>query len=145
MPAILTRFLFQRLQFLCQRMGFTTNLFSGFTLTSTALYLSLLYHQRARAHQAALLHQQSLLLNSLTDPELASELTTIADANYSGGIREGIKPYRLEKAPWTERWKDGWNRELEGAVRYVQGIRLGSVREGLEERAKEWSEGERRL
>ena len=126
-------------------MGFTTNLFSGFTLTSTALYLSLLYHQRARAHQAALLHQQSLLLNSLTDPELASELTTIADANYSGGMREGIKPYRLEKAPWTERWKDGWNRELEGAVRYVQGIRLGSVREGLEERAKEWSEGERRL
>ena len=126
-------------------MGFTTNLFSGFTLTSTALYLSLLYHQRARANQAALLHQQTLLLNSLTDPELASDLTTIADANYSGGMREGIKPYRLEKAPWTERWKDGWNRELEGAVRYVQGIRLGSVREGLEERAKEWNEGERRL
>ena len=126
-------------------MGFTTNLFSGFTLTSTALYLSLLYHQRARAHQAALLHQQSLLLNSLTDPNLASELATIADANYGGGMREGIKPYRLEKAPWTERWKDGWNRELEGAVRYVQGIRLRSVREGLEERAKEWNEGERRL
>ena len=126
-------------------MGFTTNLFSGFTLTSTALYLSLLYHQRARAHQAALLHQQTLLLNSLTDPELASELTTIADANYSGRMREGIKPYRLEKAPWTEWWKDGWNRELEGAVRYVQDFRLGSVREGLEERAKEWNEGERRL
>lgn len=69
----------------------------------------------------------------------------MADANYSGGLREGIKPYRLERAPWTERWKDRWNRELEGAVRYVQGIRLGTVREGLEGRVREWREGERRL
>ena len=126
-------------------MGFTTNFFSGFTLTSTALYLSLLYHQRARIHQAALLHQQALLLNSLSDPELASELATIMDANYSGGLREGIKPYRVEKAPWTERWKDGWNREIEGAVRYVHGIRWRTVREGVEGRAREWSEGNRRL
>lgn len=126
-------------------MGFTTNLFSGFTLTSTTLYLSLLYHQRARTHQAALLHQQALLLNSLSDPEVASELATIADANYSGGLREGIKPYRVEKAAWTERWKDGWNREVEGAVRYVQSIRWRTVREGMEGRAREWREGDRRL
>ena len=126
-------------------MGFTINLFSGFTLTSTALYLSLLYHQRARTHQAALLHRQTLLLNSLSDPEVASELATIADANYSGGLREGIKPYRVEKAPWTERWKDRWNSEVEGAVRYVQGIRFRTVREGMEGRAREWREGERRL
>ncbi len=69
----------------------------------------------------------------------------MADANYSGGLREGIRPYRLEKAPWTERWKDGWNRELEGAVRYVQGIRWLSVREGIEGRAREWKDGERRI
>lgn len=69
----------------------------------------------------------------------------MADSNYSGGLREGIKPYKLERAPWTERWKDRWNRELEGAVRYVQGIRLGTVREGLEGRVREWREGERRL
>lgn len=81
-------------------MGFSTSLFSGFTLTSTTLYLTLLYHQRARANQAVLLHQQTLLLNSLTDPEIASELATRADANYSGGLREGIKDYRIEKAPW---------------------------------------------
>lgn len=126
-------------------MGFTTNLFSGFTLTSTTLYLSLLYHQRSRTHQAALLHQQALLLNSLSDPEVASELATIADANYSGGLREGIKPYGVEKAFWTERWKDGWNREVEGAVRYVQGIRWRTVREGIEGRAREWRDGDRRL
>lgn len=96
-------------------------------------------------HQSALLHQQALLLNSLSDPEIASELATIADTNYSGGLREGIKPYRVEKAPWTERWKDGWNREIEGAVRYVHGIRWRTVREGMEGRAREWREGDRRL
>ena len=126
-------------------MGFMTSLFSGFTLTSTTLYLSLLYHQRARAHQAALLHQQSLLLNSLTNPALASDLATVAEENYSGGFREGIRDYRIEKAPWTERWKDGWNTEVANAVGWVQSIRWGKVREGLEERARDWRDGERRL
>ena len=126
-------------------MGFITSLFSGFTLTSTTLYLTLLYHQRARAHQAALLHQQALLLESITDPAIASELATIADANYSGGLREGIRDYRIEKAPWTERWKDEWNREVTSAVRWVQNVRWNEVRLGLEGRVKHWREGERRL
>ena len=125
-------------------MGFTTSLFSGFTLTSTTLYLTLLYHQRARARQAAILHQQSLILNSLTDPVVASELATMEDENYSGGLREGIKDYRLEKAPLTERWKDGWNRELESAVKWVQGVNWREVREAVEGRARGWNEGERR-
>ena len=66
------------------------------------------------------------------------------DENYSGGLREGIRDYRLEKAPLTERWKDGWNKELESAVRWVQQINWREVREGLEGRARGWSEGERR-
>ena len=126
-------------------MGFTTSLFSGFTLTSTTLYLTLLYHQRSRAHQAALLHQQSLLLNSLTDPALTSELATIADANYSGGLSEGVRDYRIEKAPWTERLKDGWNEEVTNSVRWMQGIRWEAVREGLEGRFRGWMDGERRV
>lgn len=126
-------------------MGFTTSLFSGLTLTSTTLYLTLLYHQRARAHQARTLHQQSLLLTSLVDLDIASELATAADANYSGGLREGIRDYRLERAPWVERWKDGWNREVFGVVRWCQGVRWGEVREGLEARVEEVREGERRL
>ncbi|MCJ1451182.1 hypothetical protein MMC28_001517 [Mycoblastus sanguinarius] len=126
-------------------MGFTTSLFSGLTLTSTTLYLSLLYHQRARAHQAALLHQQALLLTSLTDPDLASELAATVDANFSGGLREGIRDYRLQPASLTERWKDGWNSEVEGAVRWMQGVRWGFVREGLEGRWRGWREGERRV
>ncbi|KAL6715022.1 hypothetical protein ACLMJK_007283 [Lecanora helva] len=113
-------------------MGFLSSLFSGFTLTTTTLYLTLLYHQRARAHQAALLHQQTLLLNSLTDPALASELNTIADANYSGGLREGIRDYKLERAPWTERFKDRWNRDIVNGVRWMQGVRWEDVREEFE-------------
>lgn len=125
-------------------MGFTTSLFSGFTLTSTVLYLSLLYHQQARAHQTELLRQQHLLLNSITDPVIASNLATAADANYSGGLREGIRDYRIEKAPWVERWKDGWNREITSAARWAQSVRWSQVRDGLELRARDWNEGERR-
>ena len=66
------------------------------------------------------------------------------DENYSGGLREGIRDYRLEKATLAERWKDGWNRELEGAVRWVQGVNWREVREAVEGRARGWSEGERR-
>ncbi|KAL2057338.1 hypothetical protein ABVK25_002391 [Lepraria finkii] len=126
-------------------MGFTTSLFAGITLTSTTLYLSLLYHQRSRAHQATLLHQKSLLLNSITDPHLASELATIQEENYSGGLREGIRDYRLQRASLVERWKDGWNREVEGAVRWVQGVDWRGIRGGAESRARGWKEGERRV
>lgn len=126
-------------------MGFTTALFSGFTLTSTTLYLSLLYHQRAREHQALVLHQQALLLDSLTDKRLASDLAAQEEANYSGGLREGIRDYRVVRAPLVERWKDGWNREVTNVVRWAQAFRWGEVREGLEERMKGWREGERRV
>jgi altered-inheritance-of-mitochondria protein 5 len=126
-------------------MGFTTSFISGITVTSTTLYLSLLYHQRARLRQATLLHQQSLLLNSITDPHLASELATIQEENYSGGLREGVRDYRLQKAGLVERWKDVWNREVEGAVRWVQGVDWRRVREGVEGRARGVREGERRV
>lgn len=72
-------------------------------------------------------------------------MATAADANYSGGLREGIRDYRVERAPWTERWKGGWNREVEGVVRWCQGVRWGEVREGLERRVEGVREGERRL
>ena len=36
----------------------------------------------------------------------------------------------------VERWKDMWNRDVEGAVRWVQGVDLGRVGEGL----GEWGE-----
>lgn len=44
-----------------------------------------------------------------------------------------------------ETWKDRWNGEVEGAVRWVQRFDWRRVREGLEGRAREWKEGERRV
>lgn len=50
----------------------------------------------------------------------------------------------MEKAPWVERWKDGWNREITSAARWAQSVRWSQVRDGLELRARDWNEGERR-
>lgn len=44
-----------------------------------------------------------------------------------------------------ERWKDMWNRDVEGVVRWVQGVEVGRVREGVEARWREWRGGERRV
>lgn len=53
--------------------------------------------------------------------------------------------YRLQQGGWVERWKDGWNAEVEGAVRWVQAVRWGGVRDGVEGRLREWRQGERRV
>ena len=45
----------------------------------------------------------------------------------------------------VERWKEMWNRDVEGAVRWVQGVDLGRVGEGVGERLREWGGGERRV
>ena len=44
-----------------------------------------------------------------------------------------------------ERWKEMWNRDVEGAVRWVQGVDLRGVREGVQERVRELGGGERRV
>jgi altered-inheritance-of-mitochondria protein 5 len=113
-----------------------TSLIAGFTLTSTALYLSLLTHQHSRAHQASLLHESALLLDSHSSPTSTSPPTATNSPEAQWQVRD---------AGWVERWKDGWNREVEGLVRGVQGIRWGWVREGVEVRGREWGEGGRRI
>jgi altered-inheritance-of-mitochondria protein 5 len=95
------------------------------------LYITILSHQRNRAHQAHLIHQQSLLLNSIIDPSIVPV--------------EDAPRFVVKRTDWIETWKDRWNAEVEGAVKWVHGIQLGRVREGLERRAEEWREGERRV
>lgn len=120
-------------------MGFLTGLFSGITLTTATLYLSLTVHQRSRLHQAAILRQQSLLLTSLVDPAVLPR----SDDNYD--YYYAAPRYRLQRADWVERWKDGWNAEVEGAVRWAQAVRWGEVRDGVEGRWRDWRQGERRV
>lgn len=118
-------------------MGFLTGLFSGLTLTTATLYLSLAIHQRSRLHQSAIIRQQSLLLNSLVDPTLLPRDDDNDD--------DAAPRYRLQQGDWVERWKDGWNAEVEGAVRWAYGVRWGELRDGVEERWKGWRQGERRV
>ncbi|KAA6410593.1 MAG: hypothetical protein FRX48_06015 [Lasallia pustulata] len=113
-------------------MGFPAGFLSGLTLTSSLLYLSLFAHQRSRQQQARLLRHQSFLLNSLVDPELVPS--------------EAERPrYVADRPNWAEMWKDRWNSEIEGAVRWVQDAKWGQVRRGVEERVKGVVEGERRM
>ncbi|KAF2479914.1 hypothetical protein BDY17DRAFT_302912 [Neohortaea acidophila] len=98
-------------------MGFTTGLLGGFTLTTTLLYLSLSLHARNRVHQAALLHQQSLILTNLVDPQPALPPPA------SREVRVGI---------W-ETAKDKWNARLESEVRRLQHMDWNEVRERMEE------------
>ena len=81
----------------------TQSQFGGITLTTSVLYLSLSIHQRNRAYQSALLRQQSLLLTSLVEP-----------------VPEPPEPprYIVDKPSIVEQFKDGWNSEIEGAVRW---------------------------
>jgi altered-inheritance-of-mitochondria protein 5 len=44
--------------------------------------------------------------------------------------------YQIARPSIVETLKDRWNSDVEGAVRWVQGVRWGSVRDGLEERMK---------
>lgn len=118
-------------------MGFLTGLFSGLTLTTATLYLSLTIHQRSRLHQAAIIRQQSLLLTSLVDPAVVDRDD---DNDYYAAPR-----YRLQRGDWVERWKDGWNAEVESGVRWVQAIRWDEVRDNVEGRWREWKQGERRV
>ncbi|MCJ1361652.1 hypothetical protein MMC16_000752 [Acarospora aff. strigata] len=103
-------------------MPFTTGFLSGITLTTTLLTLTLFQHQRNRTHQASLLHQQSLLLTSIVEP--SPEPPT------------PLPRYVLAKPSVLETVKDAWNEDVVGAVRWVQGVEWGSVREGVEMRVR---------
>ncbi|KAI2470891.1 hypothetical protein F4781DRAFT_153412 [Annulohypoxylon bovei var. microspora] len=101
-------------------MGFTTGFTGGVTLTLSIAYLTVLAHQRSREHQAAVLRQQTYLISSIIDPlppTLPPTRSEIAIA---------------ERAHFTERAKDRWNSEVEGAVRWAQSKDWDDVREDAE-------------
>ncbi|KAG7004667.1 hypothetical protein G7Y79_00024g056170 [Physcia stellaris] len=125
-------------------MGFPAAFLSGITLTSSILYLSLLHHNSNRIHQASLLRQQSHLLNSLLDtppPHTPSYDPATSHGRYAPDAaytpddpyrrwRSGGQGYRVERVGLVERWKEMWNRDVEGAVRWVQGVDLRGLGRG---------------
>lgn len=74
-------------------------------------------HTRSRVHQAALLHQQSIILNNIVEPLPA------LPPPVSREVRAGL----LETA------KDRWNAELEREVRVLQQMDWNGIRERMEE------------
>ncbi|KAF2431893.1 hypothetical protein EJ08DRAFT_678062 [Tothia fuscella] len=97
-------------------MGFTSGLLGGFTLTSSILYLTIQMHAQKRAHQSALLRQQSLILENIIRPLPAAPPTTAREA------RVGV----------VESAKDRWNGEIERLVRRAQSTDWRLVGERLE-------------
>lgn len=77
-----------------------------------------------------MLNQQALLLTSIVEPEIIPV--------------EDAPRFAVRRVNWTETWKDRWNDEVEGAVKWCQNVRLDDVRAGAEGRWKAWREGERR-
>lgn len=107
-------------------MGAFSGLIGGLTLTSATLYLSLAAHQRNRASQSAAVRQQSLILNSLVDADLAPP--------------EPHPRYVAARSSLTEAWKDRWNTEIENMARWGNDFRWDNVRATVEGSIRQWTE-----
>jgi altered-inheritance-of-mitochondria protein 5 len=89
----------------------------GLTLTTTILYLTTTLHTRNRAHQAALLRQQQLVLD-----------------NIHSSVPSEPKPATREvQMGLVETAKDKWNKELEENVRRLQRQDWAGIRDRMEE------------
>jgi len=102
----------------------------GVTLTYSLLYLSLYLHRKNRTYQHTLLSQQSLLLNSLTNPRTTSS-TSASEYQINPDTYEAEAE---RKEPLSEVLKERWNAEVEGMVRRVQETNWREVRERWERR-----------
>ncbi|KAI9811611.1 MAG: hypothetical protein M1827_005360 [Pycnora praestabilis] len=107
-------------------MGFTSGFFGGITLTTSILYLTLSLHQRNRLSQSTYLRSSAQTLNAIVEP-----LPILPPP-----------PIRIERTDMVETAKDKWNQEIEGAVKWAQGLDWRRVREGMESRvAGVWGRG----
>lgn len=85
-------------------------------------YMSTLSQQRAREQQSLLVQQQSATLDSAVDHPPAPRRPTRAELAAAA------------RANFTDRAKDRWNAEVEGAVRWLQDADWDRARERVEER-----------
>ncbi|KAJ2903209.1 hypothetical protein MKZ38_010245 [Zalerion maritima] len=101
-------------------MGFTTGFTGGITLTLSLAYLFTHTHQTSRIAQSNILRSSTHALNTaltpipLPPPPRREEVAAI------------------ERATISERFKDWWNGEIEGAVRSLQKTDWAGVRDGAE-------------
>lgn len=91
-------------------------------LTLAVAYMSTLAQQRAREEQSLLVQQQSRTLDAAIDHPPAPRRPTRAELAAAA------------RANFTDRAKDRWNSEVEGAVRWLQGADWERARERAEDR-----------
>lgn len=91
-------------------------------LTLAVAYMSTLAQQRAREEQSLLVQQQSRTLDAAIDHPPAPRRPTRAELAAAA------------RANFTDRAKDRWNAEVEGAVRWLQSADWGRARERAEDR-----------
>ncbi|KAI1258653.1 hypothetical protein F5Y18DRAFT_421264 [Xylariaceae sp. FL1019] len=101
-------------------MGFTTGFTGGVTLTLGVAYLTVLAHRRHREHQAAVLRQQTILLDGIVYNSLPLSQTTRAEQAL------------LNRGHVVDTAKDRWNSEIHHAVSWAQDKDWDAVREGVE-------------
>ncbi|KAI0141667.1 hypothetical protein GGR57DRAFT_486827 [Xylariaceae sp. FL1272] len=101
-------------------MGFITGFTGGATLTLGVAYLTVLAHRRHREHQAAVLRQQTILLDGIVYNSLPLSQTTRAEQAL------------LHRGHVVDTAKDRWNSEIHHAVSWAQNKDWDEVREGVE-------------
>ncbi|PGH19162.1 hypothetical protein AJ80_04242 [Polytolypa hystricis UAMH7299] len=102
-------------------MGFLTGFFGGFTLTVSALYITLHLHHANRQHQHLLLREQIDAINAIALPLIPINSVNNANAVASVMAQSGYYP-RQQRPTVTELAKERWNAEVEGFVRRAQQV-----------------------
>jgi MICOS complex subunit MIC12 len=125
--------------------------FSGFTFTTSVLYLTLQYHRSNRLHQQAIIREQTEILNSLASPAGAyyrrfalpphnriknKNLTELEEGDATADEGEQ-QQQRARPRPGTEEiLKHEWNKEIASLARRVFAVRWEDVTETAVEGCK---------
>ncbi|KAE8147006.1 hypothetical protein BDV25DRAFT_41855 [Aspergillus avenaceus] len=104
-------------------MGFFTGFFSGFALTTTALYLSVQVHRSIRLEQRNTIREQSQALNSLASPVGAYDRRLAPkDLPPTQELSEPLRPTMKDLL------KHHWNQEIEKLARKAYDIHWEDAR-----------------
>lgn len=109
-------------------MGFFTGFFSGFALTTTALYLTVQVHRSIRLEQRDAIRQQTQALNSLSSPVGAYDRRLAPkDIPQPEETTEPVRPTMKDLL------KHHWNQEVEKLARQAYNSRWEDARDAAVE------------
>lgn len=112
---------------ICVRVGHITDIeqFTGFSLTTTLLYLTIQVHHSNRIDQRNAIRQQVELLNNLASPTGAYD-RRLAPKDHRPHLEAATEP---SQPPMKDMLKHRWNKEMETLARKVYEGRWEDVRD----------------